>query len=91
MLWTTNGFPRIPNGIVTFDATGQTRIREASKTFPDAASVAALRAEGIKSVVVLPDWLKDTPWEPVTRAAAAGGLGITYERQVDGTILFRLN
>ncbi|WP_438870653.1 hypothetical protein [Paractinoplanes bogorensis] len=90
MLWTVNGFPRIPNGIVTFDATGQTRIREASKTFPDPASVAALRAEGIKSVVVLPDWLKDTPWEPVT-ARPAGGLGITYERQVDGTILYRLN
>jgi len=88
MLWSTNGFPRIPNGLVTFVPTGQERIRSGSMTFPDQASIAALRAEGIRSVVVLPDWLGGTPWEGVPDRPI-DGLGITRE-QIDGAILYRL-
>ncbi|MBL7255337.1 hypothetical protein [Paractinoplanes lichenicola] len=89
MLWTTNGFPRIPNGIVTFEPASQQRIREVSKTFPDAPSIAALRAEGIRSVVVLPEWLPDTPWVGVPDRPT-DGLGITRE-VIDGHILYRLD
>lgn len=88
MLWTTNGFPRVPNGIVTFEPESQKRIRAVSATFPDAASVAALRAEGIKSVVVMPGWLGDTPWQGLPDRPI-GGLGITRE-DIDGTLLYRL-
>ncbi|GAB2588416.1 hypothetical protein Aab01nite_43150 [Paractinoplanes abujensis] len=89
MLWTANDFPRIPNGIVTFEPASQQRIREVSKTFPDAPSIAALRAEGIRSVVVLPEWLPDTPWVGVPDRAT-DGLGITRE-VIDGHILYRLD
>jgi hypothetical protein len=88
MLWSTNGFPRIPNGVVTFVPTGQERIRSASMTFPDSASIASLRAQGIRSVVVLPEWLGGTPWETVP-GRPIDGLGITRE-QIDGAILYRL-
>ncbi|WP_349290864.1 hypothetical protein [Actinoplanes solisilvae] len=88
MLWTTNGFPRIPNGVVTFVPTGQERIRSLSMTFPDSPSIAALRAEGIRSVVVLPEWLAGTPWEPVP-SRPIDGLGITRE-EIDGALLYRL-
>ncbi|WP_374271052.1 hypothetical protein [Actinoplanes sp. M2I2] len=88
MLWSTNGFPRIPNGIVTFVPAGQERIRSGSMTFPDAASIAALRADGIRSVVVLPEWLSGTPWEGVP-GRPIDGLGITRE-DIDGAILYRL-
>ena len=88
MLWSTNGFPRIPNGIVTFVPSGQERIRASSMTFPDAASIAALRADGIKSVVVLPEWLGGTPWEGVPNRPV-DGLGITRE-EIDGHLLYRL-
>ena len=88
MLWTTNGFPRVPNGVVTFVPADQDRIRSLSMTFPDPASVASLRAEGIRSVVVLPDWLSGTPWEAVPGRPIAG-LGITRE-PIDGAILYRL-
>ncbi|MGK5684896.1 hypothetical protein [Actinoplanes sp. URMC 104] len=88
MLWTTNGFPRIPNGIVTFVPAGQERIRTGSVTFPDAASVATLRAAGIRSVVVLPEWLSGTPWESVP-GRPIDDLGITRE-EIDGAILYRL-
>jgi hypothetical protein len=88
MLWSTNGFPRIPNGLVSFVPAGQERIRSVSMTFPDSASVAALRAAGIKSVVVLPGWLGGTPWEAVP-GRPIDGLGITRE-QIDGDLLYRL-
>nr|WP_239168951.1 hypothetical protein [Actinoplanes deccanensis] len=88
MLWTTNGFPRVPNGLITFNPTGQERIRAISTTFPDTASIASLRAEGIRSVVVLPEWLGGTPWEGLPNRPI-DGLGITRE-QIGGTILYRL-
>ncbi|WP_438872574.1 hypothetical protein [Paractinoplanes pyxinae] len=88
MLWSTNGFPRIPNGIVTFEPTGQQRIRSSSATFPDSASIASLRADGIKSVVVLPEWLGGTPWEGLPNRPF-DGLGITRE-EIDGAYLYRL-
>jgi len=88
MLWTTNGFPRIPNGLVTFVPTAQDQIRSASAAFPDPASVAYLRAAGIRSVVVLRAWLGGTPWATVPDRAV-DGLGITREDFGD-TILYRL-
>ena len=88
MLWSTNGFPRVPNGLVTFVPAGQERIRSASTTFPDPASIASLRAAGIRSVVVLPEWLGGTPWEAVP-GRPIDGLGISRE-QIDDAILYRL-
>ncbi len=88
MLWSTNGFPRVPNGLVSFVPAGQERIRSASMTFPDPASIAALRAAGIRSVVVLPDSLGGTSWEAVP-GRPIDGLGITRE-EIDGAILYRL-
>ncbi|WP_097321788.1 hypothetical protein [Paractinoplanes atraurantiacus] len=88
MLWTTNGFPRIPNGVVTFVPAAQERIRSISQTFPDRTSIDVLRAYGIKSVVVLPEWLGGTPWAGVPDRPV-DMLGITRE-QIDGAILYRL-
>ncbi|MFC7279269.1 hypothetical protein ACFQS1_35355 [Paractinoplanes rhizophilus] len=88
MLWTTNGFPRVPNGLITFEPEAQQRIRAESTTFPDRASVAALRAEGIRSVVVLPEWLGGSQWEGVPDRPV-DGLGITRE-EIDGAILYQL-
>jgi hypothetical protein len=88
MLWSTNGFPRMPNGLVSFVPAGQDQIRSSSMTFPDQASVASLRAAGIRSVVVLPEWLGGSPWEAVP-GRPIDGLGITRE-QIDGAILYRL-
>ncbi|MFF5078143.1 hypothetical protein ACFY36_13915 [Actinoplanes sp. NPDC000266] len=89
MLWTTNGFPRVPNGVVTFVPTGQERIRSVSMSFPDSASIAWLREAGIKSVVVLPEWLGGTPWEGLPDRPV-DGLGITRE-EIDGRLLYRLD
>jgi hypothetical protein len=76
MLWQTEGWPVLANGNSGFDPTAQTALRAEAKTFPDAASVAALRARGIVTVAVIRSRVVGGPWagaadRPVT------GLGVT--------------
>ncbi|MEJ3745105.1 hypothetical protein WEI85_17635 [Actinomycetes bacterium KLBMP 9797] len=88
MLWSTNGFPRIPNGIVTFEPTSQAQIRSITTAFPDPSSVAYLRQSGFRAVLVVRGWVAGTPWEAVPNRPV-DGLGITRE-EIDGNILYRL-
>ncbi|MTK03932.1 hypothetical protein FF096_18145 [Micromonospora sp. CP22] len=88
MLWSTDGFPRVVNGHITFVPTSQEQIRAASATFPDQGSVAFLRQAGIRSVVVLPHLLAGTPWDGVA-TRPFDGLGITRE-EVDGALVYHL-
>src|SRR3954453_2488833 len=75
MLWSTDGWPTLANGSSGFDPPWQARLREAVKGFPDARSVAALRARGVRTVVLVRSRAAGSPWKgaadkPVT------GLGI---------------
>ncbi|PRY32128.1 hypothetical protein [Pseudosporangium ferrugineum] len=88
-LWSTDGFPRVVNGLASFVPAGQEEIRRGAESFPDPASVALLRAYGIRSVVVLPDELGGTPWEGVPDRPA-DGLGITRE-EVGDALVYRLS
>jgi hypothetical protein len=88
MLWSTDGFPRVANGLAAFVPASQDEIRKATAAFPDPVSVAVLRRSGIRSVVVLPDRLADTPWAEVT-TRPVDGLGISWE-EVGDAILYRL-
>ncbi|MFI6228781.1 hypothetical protein ACIBCR_15875 [Micromonospora echinospora] len=65
MLWSTDGFPRMVNGLASFTPASQAEIRAASLSFPDASSVTYLRQRGIRTVVVLPGYAVGTPWEGV--------------------------
>jgi hypothetical protein len=85
MLWSTDGFPRIVNGLASFVPASQQRIRDASRTFPDAASVAYLRRVGVRTVVVLPGYAAGTPWQD-TAARPIDGLGIRREIVGDGIV-----
>jgi hypothetical protein len=89
LLWTTNGFPRVANGLVGFVPTGQENLRNATAAFPDIYSVSYLRRLGIRSVVVLPGELGGTRWEGILDRPFAG-LGITRE-EIDGAYLYRLS
>jgi len=75
MLWSTDGWPTLANGSSGFDPPWQAKLREAVKPFPDAGSVAALRARGVRTVVVARSRAVGSAWKgaadkPVT------GLGI---------------
>ncbi|MFG2050572.1 hypothetical protein ACGFIW_24435 [Micromonospora sp. NPDC048935] len=88
MLWTTDGFPRVTNGLAGFEPVSQAQTRAAVASFPDQGSVAYLRGIGVRSVVALPDRTAGTPWEGIA-ARPIDGLGITRE-DLDGTLLYRL-
>ncbi len=88
MLWSTDGFPRIANGLAAFVPARQEQIRSMSMSFPDPGSIEFLRQTGIRSVVVLPDRLAGTPWDGVADRPVEG-LGITRE-EVHGVLVYHL-
>jgi hypothetical protein len=69
MLWSTDGFPRMVNGQSGFIPPGSVRMREVTKSFPDATSAQYLRDLGVRTVVVL-------------RHPAAAQLGLTPDGAV---------
>jgi hypothetical protein len=89
LLWSTEGFPRVANGLVGFVPTSQENLRNATAGFPDANSIFYLRQLGIRSVVVLPNELGGTRWEGLVERPF-DSLGITRE-EIDGAYLYRLD
>lgn len=82
MLWSTDGFPKIANGGASYTPKSLELLRQQTAGFPDAASVALLRGQGFRTVVVHRDRIPGTPW-----ASAADkpvdGLGITRREDRD--------
>ncbi|MEU8052775.1 hypothetical protein [Micromonospora haikouensis] len=85
MLWSTDGFPKIVNGLASFVPAKQQEIRAASAGFPDAASVAYLRGVGVRTVVVLPAYTAGTPWQGA-ETRPVDGLGVRREAVGDGYV-----
>ncbi|MGW4461675.1 hypothetical protein [Micromonospora sp. NPDC004704] len=88
MLWSTDGFPKIANGLASFVPPTQQQIRAVTPSFPDQTSVAYLRQIGIRTVVVLPEYVNGTPWQDVLNRDTQG-LGISRE-DIAGAVVFRL-
>jgi hypothetical protein len=84
MLWSTDGFPKVANGSASYTPKALELLRQQTAAFPDAGSIALLRGEGFRTVVVHRDRIPGTPW-----AAAADkpvdGLGIS--RRDDGAVV----
>jgi hypothetical protein len=88
MLWSTDRFQPVVNGVSSFTLPRRERIRALSRSFPDAASVAALRGLGVRTVLVLRDQAVGTPWEHAVDAPVAG-LGVVREDRGEA-VLFTL-
>lgn len=94
MLWSTTRFQKIVNGGSGFYPAGQTALRDKAVNFPDQDSVLALRAAGIKTVLVLrnppPTLIADQYAKAENPDAPIDGLGI--DRTVtDDAIIYTLN
>jgi hypothetical protein len=76
MLWSTAGFPGLANGWSGFTPSSYLRLVDAMRGFPDAVSVSALRALGVRTVVLHPGLARGTPWRNAA-AKPVGGLGLT--------------
>jgi len=84
LLWSTDGFPKMVNGRSSITPKRTQQILASVNTFPDQASVAALRRLGLRTVVLHADRLAGTPWQD-WRARPVAPLGIT--RRVDGNLV----
>jgi hypothetical protein len=89
MLWSTDGFPQMVNGLSGFVPATQAEIRAGTYAFPDASSVDLLRRHGVRTVVVLRDRIAGTPWAGAADRSVEG-LGIT-RTEIDDAVVFSLD
>jgi hypothetical protein len=82
MTWSADGWPRLANGGSGFEPPTQAGLRRELTGFPDEASVAALRARGVRTVVLLRSRTAGTPWDDAAGRGTAG-LPLTV-REVTG-------
>ncbi|ADB51008.1 hypothetical protein [Conexibacter woesei] len=88
LLWSTAGFPRMVNGRSSTNPPAFLALRTRAAGFPDAASVARLRALGVRTVVLHRARLAGTSWAG-WRGRPWRGLGISRELR-DGVVLYRI-
>jgi hypothetical protein len=88
MIWSTEGFPPLVNGISGFIPRRTYELGELARGFPDRPSVAALRAAGVWSVVLHPALAAGTTWAGAETRSLAG-LGVE-RRAVGDVVLFDL-
>jgi len=85
VLWSTDGFPEIVNGRGSFMPRRFEAAMQATRSFPDASSVAYLRRLGVRSVTV---HLARTPrGSPLRRASTRSLRGLDLERTQRGMVV----
>ena len=85
VLWSTDGFPEIVNGRGSFMPRRFEAVMQATRSFPDASSVAYLRRLGVRSVTL---HLARTPrGSPLRRASTRSLRGLDLERTQRGTVV----
>jgi hypothetical protein len=70
--WSTNGFPKMVNGIGSFEPADLYQTRALVTGFPDAVSVEYLRNLGVRTVFLHPGFAAGTPWADAARRPIAG-------------------
>jgi hypothetical protein len=85
MFWSTEGWPVLANGSSGFQPAETVAMRHAAVGFPDTGSVAALRARGIRTVVVIRSRIPGTVWSSAADRPV-DGLGITRTERGDAVV-----
>ena len=99
-LWSVQGFPKIFNGVSTFDLPTQERVRRMMRLFPSRRSISELRALGIRTVVLHtdldrvplppPETTTSEPADPRQAAAKpVAGFGVTV-RRAPGVVIYEI-
>jgi hypothetical protein len=90
LLWSTDGFPKVVNGISGVTPASHGKIRARTAHFPDARSVQYLRRLGVRTVIWLPRYAATAErWQQVGNLPVEG-LGIT-RTVVGDAVVFRLS
>jgi hypothetical protein len=88
VLWSTDGFPRIVNGLGSIGAASYAEVQRATKWFPSRRSVELLRSIGVRTVVLHPELAFGTPW---ARAAWRSDRGLPLRRrEQDGLVIWSI-
>lgn len=88
MLWSTDGFPTMVNGVASYNTPDRQTVRDTMQTFPSQQSLDQLRNLGIHSVVVLRDRVAGTPYEPALSVQSMPGL---TRQEIGPDILFTIS
>lgn len=88
MRWSTDGFPRIVNGISGFTPDEQNELRDAAARLPDPAALDRLRQSGVASLLVLPDTLPGTRYASLDLGVLASLPGVVVEPRGDTFVVY---
>jgi len=86
--WSTDGFPPVVNGNGAFEPSTLEQLRTSVETFPDRSSLAALRAAGVRTVVLHPQLASGSPWQDAEHRPITG-LPLTRTVE-DDVVVYRL-
>lgn len=87
MRWSTDGFPRVANGVSGFTPEQQRVLRETAARLPDPAALEGLRSSGIRSLVVLPALLPGTRYQALDAFALAALPGVSVDVRGDAVVV----
>jgi hypothetical protein len=89
LLWSTAGFPKLVNGRSSLNPPSFLRLQTQLRDFPDAPTIARLRALGVRTVVLHRAHLAGTPWADWANRPLPPHSGVSRELR-DGVVLYRL-
>jgi hypothetical protein len=84
LLWSSDGFPKVVNGLGSIQPDEYTRVQQVTRSFPDRRSIGVLRSMGVRTVVLHPDLATGTDWAGV---AARPVSGLPLRRRERGGLL----
>ena len=87
MRWSTDGFPRVVNGISGFTPREQDELREAASRLPDPQALERLQASGVLSLLLLPEQMRGSRYEAIDLPALDALPGVVLQRHPDAVVV----
>lgn len=87
MRWSTDGFPRVVNGVSGFTPRALEDLRQAAARLPDRAAVEQLRQAGVATLLVLPELLGGTRYERIDLAGLGAVPGVVVEQRGEAVVV----
>ena len=87
MRWSTDGFPRVVNGVSGFVPEQLASLREAAARLPALDALDQLRQAGVASLLLLPAALPGTRYERIDLNALSGMPGVIVEQRGDAVVV----